>query len=133
MTDMIPPTRKWPALAKETKSAVVWNGLGHMTMYKRFAKTFARDLDDFWGRTYPAIDGEVRRQPDNVSGFDVQAFIKAFALRVSPTQPAKSLRKALLARVRAKWGDEGVQVIGRLLGAPTSFRQHSKKAGTDSK
>jgi hypothetical protein len=104
-----------------------------MQMWASFKKRFGRPLDDFWGREGKDLDGEKRRQPSNVTGFDYEAFVRAFKIKVDSRLPIKSLRKPLLSAVKAKYGDDGHQVVSGLLGlARAPKKQIKEKAGTDS-
>ena len=108
--------------------------MGHALKFKDFKRVFGRSLDDFWGRPGKDFDGVVRQHPNNAQGFDLETFVRTYKLRVSLQQPLKGLRTRVLGLVGAKWGEEGVAVISRLLQPLRRVKPKIKKqAGMDSK
>ena len=101
-------------------------------MYAPFAQVFDCDLDNFWGRLSKDLDGVVRRIPNNVTGFDYKAFIRTFKFKVSLKQPLKSIKTPLLRAVKAKFGEDGVQVVSGLLWPSGAIRRQTEEiASTD--
>jgi hypothetical protein len=130
---LIPPLPIWPKPSPATKSAVLRNGKAHADEFKNFRRVFGQTLDDFWGRPGRDFDGVVRQQPSNAQGFDLETFIKAFGLKLAYATPDKAFRTRFLGLVAAKWGEQGVLSLTRLLGAPGRLKSNMrKKAGTDS-